>query len=58
MYKLKGLIVDDSEFDSIQVVAMAGSTGGARVLSIILQALPADFGCPVLVSPHTTEGYL
>lgn len=43
---------------TVQVVAMAGATGGARALSIILPALPADFPCPILISLHTAEGYV
>ncbi len=39
------------------VVGVAASAGGPAALSEVLGALPADFGLPVLVVQHISEGF-
>ncbi|MEI7743466.1 MAG: chemotaxis-specific protein-glutamate methyltransferase CheB [Chloroflexota bacterium] len=41
----------------IGVVAIGASTGGPPALAAILRPLPEDFGAPVLVVQHITEGF-
>ncbi|MEO5363809.1 MAG: chemotaxis-specific protein-glutamate methyltransferase CheB [Magnetococcus sp. DMHC-8] len=41
-----------------KVVVIASSTGGPKALAGILQRLPADFPCPILISQHIVPGFL
>jgi two-component system chemotaxis response regulator CheB len=41
-----------------RVIGICASTGGPRVLDVILGRLPADFPIPVLVVQHMTPGFL
>ncbi len=41
----------------ITIVGIASSTGGPSVLAGILQQLPEDFGLPVLIVQHITNGF-
>jgi two-component system, chemotaxis family, protein-glutamate methylesterase/glutaminase len=46
---------------SAQIVAMGASLGGLEALSQLLGALPADFGCPIVLVQHRrpdTEPFL
>jgi two-component system chemotaxis response regulator CheB len=40
------------------VIGIASSTGGPATLSKILGRLPADFGVPILVVQHVTNGFV
>ena len=40
-----------------RIFAIASSTGGPQTLSRILQHLPADFRCPVVVAQHISDGF-
>jgi two-component system chemotaxis response regulator CheB len=40
------------------VVAIASSTGGPAALCRILAELPADFGAPILLTQHITQGFV
>jgi two-component system, chemotaxis family, protein-glutamate methylesterase/glutaminase len=40
-----------------QVVAIASSTGGPTALMRVLNKLPADFPCPILIVQHISEGF-
>lgn len=42
----------------IEVVAVAASTGGPRVVHELLGALPADLPVPVLLVQHIAEGFI
>jgi two-component system chemotaxis response regulator CheB len=42
----------------LRVVAIGASTGGPVALQALLDALPADFGAPVLIVQHIAEGFL
>lgn len=39
------------------VLAIACSTGGPQALSKLLQALPADFPCPIIIAQHIADGF-
>ncbi len=43
---------------SVQVVAIAASTGGPPVLMQILQALPADFAIPIVIVQHILPAFV
>ncbi len=43
---------------SDKVVAIAASTGGPQALLKILQRLPADFPCGIVIVQHITSGFL
>lgn len=43
--------------DSLEVVAIAASTGGPAALRAILSALPASFPLPILVVQHIARGF-
>ncbi|MEO5343928.1 MAG: chemotaxis-specific protein-glutamate methyltransferase CheB [Gammaproteobacteria bacterium SHHR-1] len=36
---------------------IASSTGGPQVLAELLQLLPADFPCPILIAQHIADGF-
>lgn len=40
-----------------RLFAIASSTGGPQALAAILPRLPADFGCPVVIAQHISEGF-
>ena len=40
-----------------RLVAIVASTGGPAALAKILEALPADFAAPILVTQHIAEGF-
>lgn len=40
-----------------RVFAIASSTGGPQVLSLILPRLPVGFPCPVLIAQHIADGF-
>ncbi|RPH27261.1 protein-glutamate methylesterase [Buttiauxella warmboldiae] len=39
------------------VLAIACSTGGPQALSKLLQALPVNFPCPILIAQHIADGF-
>ncbi|MGQ0506926.1 MAG: chemotaxis protein CheB [Myxococcaceae bacterium] len=39
------------------VVAIAASLGGPRALSLLLRNLPKDFGAPICICQHISEGF-
>ena len=41
-----------------KVLAIASSTGGPKALSIILEALPEDFPCPIVIAQHIADGFV
>ena len=43
---------------SDKIVAIAASTGGPQALLKILQRLPADFPCGIVIVQHITSGFL
>ncbi len=43
--------------DSLEVLAIAASTGGPAALRAILSALPANFPLPILVVQHIARGF-
>ena len=43
---------------SVQVVAIASSTGGPPVLMQILEALPADFAIPIVIVQHILPAFV
>ncbi len=43
---------------SVQVVAIASSTGGPPVLMQILEALPADFSIPIVIVQHILPAFV
>ncbi len=45
------------ETSSIEVVAIASSTGGPPALQAILTSLPADFGAGIVISQHMPAGF-
>jgi two-component system chemotaxis response regulator CheB len=53
--KLKKL---GKEIDTIQIVAIGGSTGAPTVIQTILSTLPKSFPVPVLVVQHISTGFV
>ena len=43
--------------DSLEVLAIAASTGGPAALKLILSALPSSFPLPILVVQHIARGF-
>ena len=43
--------------DSLEVLAIAASTGGPAALKLILSALPRSFPLPILVVQHIARGF-
>jgi len=41
-----------------KVLAIASSTGGPKALSIILEQLPEDFPCPIVIAQHIADGFV
>jgi two-component system, chemotaxis family, protein-glutamate methylesterase/glutaminase len=41
---------------AFEVIALGASWGGMRALASVLEALPADFGLPVVVAQHRPHG--
>lgn len=39
------------------IIAIATSTGGPQALDVILQTLPADFPCPIVITQHISTGF-
>lgn len=46
-----------SPHSGVAVVAIGASTGGPPALASILTRLPADFGAPILIVQHITQGF-
>lgn len=54
----KGRTASRARAASIQVMALAASTGGPPVLQQILSRLPRDFGASILVVQHIAKGFV
>ncbi len=50
--------VKDLKKDSTRIVAIASSTGGPKVLHTILNGIPSDFPCGIVITQHITEGFV
>lgn len=42
---------------TLPVFAIASSTGGPQALLNLLQGLPSDFPCPILIAQHISDGF-
>jgi two-component system, chemotaxis family, protein-glutamate methylesterase/glutaminase len=55
-YKPAKLTPDSGE-TADRVIAIASSTGGTKAISLILQSLPANLPCAIVIVQHLTSGF-